>query len=359
MDDLHLLPKFRDALSYVYLEHARIDRHEKSVAVWDERGHTPLPAASLALLMLGPGTAITHAAIQALADNNCLVIWCGEENVRFYALGTGGTRSAAALLHQAALVSDPQKRLEVVKRMYRMRFSEWPGDDLTIEQLRGMEGARVRKAYAEASARHGVSWEGRVFDRDDWGGSDAVNRALSSANACLYGLCHAAILSTGYSPGLGFIHTGKQLSFVYDLADLYKTEITLPVAFEVARAAPQQIERAARLACRDRFRQSKLLARIVPDLQKLLGVKDGPADEVVAVDVEKAVPGGLWAPEAPGGVVAGGIAYGVRQPEGEASEAPTPPPDEDGPFGQDPGWPWRDRPWSSLRGAREGGGWSS
>lgn len=355
MDDLHLLPKFRDALSYVYVEHARIDRYEKSVALWDERGRTPLPAASLALLMLGPGTVITHAAVQALADNNCLVIWCGEENVRFYALGTGGTRSAAPLLHQAALVSDPEKRLEVVKRMYRMRFAEWPGDDLTIEQLRGMEGARVRKAYAEASIRWGVPWEGRVFDRDEWGGSDAVNRALSSANSCLYGLCHAAILSTGYSPGLGFVHVGKQLSFVYDLADLYKTEITIPVAFEVAREAPPQVERAARLRCRDRFRQSKLLTRIVPDLQKLLGVKDGPVDEVVVVDVEKAAPGGLWAPETPGGVVAGGVAYGIPPPPVEPTAVPENSSEDDGPFGPDPGWPWRERPWSSLRGTRETG----
>jgi CRISPR-associated protein Cas1 len=221
-----------------------------------------------------------------------------------------------------------------------MRFDEWPGDDLTIEQLRGMEGARVRKAYAEASARWGVAWEGRVFDRDQWDASDVVNRALSAANACLYGLCHAAILSTGYSPGLGFIHTGKQLSFVYDIADLYKTEISIPVAFAIARESPPQVERAARLACRDRFRQSKLLGRIVPDLQKLLGIKDGPEDEPVAVDAHKALPGGLWAPEASGGVVPGGV-----------SHAPpvTPAPDDDGPFGPDPGYPWPPETFAHLR----------
>lgn len=340
MDDLHLLPKVRDALSYVYVEHARIDRHEKSIAVWDARGHTPLPAASLALFMLGPGTTITHAAIQALADNNCLVIWCGEENVRFYALGTGGTRSGAPLLHQAALVSDPEKRLEVVKRMYQMRFSQWPGDGLTIEQLRGMEGARVRKAYAEASARWGVPWEGRVYDRDQWDASDVVNRALSAANSCLYGLCHAAILSTGYSPGLGFIHTGKQLSFVYDVADLYKTEITIPVAFAVARESPPQVERAARLACRDRFRQSKLLGRIVPDLQRLLGVKDGPDGEIVAVDTDKARPGDLWAPEATAGTVSGGVSHAPIMPNSE---------EDDGPFGPDPGYPWPPETFARLR----------
>jgi CRISPR-associated protein Cas1 len=346
MDDLHALPKFRDALSYLYIEHARIDKHEKSIAVWDANGYVPVPAASLALLMLGPGTTLSHAAIQTLADNNCLVVWCGEENVRFYAFGTGGTRSAAPLLHQAALVSDPQTRLEVVKRMYKMRFSDWPGDDLTIEQLRGMEGARVRKIYAEAAARYGVEWEGRVYDRQNWDANDVVNRALSAANSCLYGLCHAAILSTGYSPGLGFIHTGKQLSFVYDLADLYKHEVTIPVAFEIAQQAPPNVERATRLRCRDRFRQTKLLARIVPDIQKLLGVKDGPSDDTpVAVDREKALPGGLWAPEAEGGSVAGGQAYN-SEPLSSEPLSPVSAESDDGPFGPDPGWPWTGRVWN-------------
>jgi CRISP-associated protein Cas1 len=362
MDDLHLLPKFRDALSYLYVEHARIDRHEKSIAIWDAAGYVPVPAASLALLMLGPGTAVTHAAVQALADNNCLVVWCGEENVRFYAFGTGGTRSAAPLLHQAKLVSDPALRLEVVKRMYRMRFADWPGDELTIDQLRGMEGARVRKLYAEASARYGVEWEGRSYDRQNWDASDIVNRALSAANSCLYGLCHAAILTTGYSPGLGFIHTGKQLSFVYDLADLYKHEITIPVAFEIAQQSqraqqkPQNIERATRLRCRDQFRQTKLLARIVPDIQKLFGVKDGPSDDTpAAVDLEKALPGGLWAPEAEGGSVAGGMAYTSEAalpsapalPVPSVPTAPAAPQEDDGPFGPDPGWPWPDRTWNT------------
>ena len=124
IDDLHILPKFRDSLSYLYLEHGRIDQHEKSIAFYNEEGMTHVPASSLAVLMLGPGIRITHAAITTLADNNCLVIWCGEENVRFYACGMGGTRSAAPLLHQAKLAGNEDTRLEVVKRMYQMRFLE-------------------------------------------------------------------------------------------------------------------------------------------------------------------------------------------------------------------------------------------
>ena len=296
MDDLHLLPKIRDGLSSLYVEHARIDRYEKSVAFWDDSGCTPIPAASLSVLMLGPGTSVTHAAVQALADNNCLAIWAGEENVRYYASGTGGTRSAAPLLLQARLASDEKARMDVVKRMYQIRFTDTPSGLLTIEALRGMEGIRVRKAYARASEQSGVPWSGRFYDRMSWQDTDPVNRALSCANSCLYGVCHAAILATGYSPGIGFIHTGKQLSFVYDIADLYKVDVTIPLAFEIARDDPPHLERAVRHACRDRFRETKLLQRIVPDIQKVLDVKEDLSADF-APDSDPALPTELWTPD--------------------------------------------------------------
>lgn len=297
MEDLHLLPQFKDRLSSLYVEHARIDRHEKSIAMWDEKGFTPIPVATLSVLMLGPGTAITQAAISTLADNSCLVIWCGEENVRFYASGMGGTRSAYPVLRQARLASDPNQRLEVVKRMYRMRFQESMDDALTVEQLRGMEGVRVRETYGRFSRQTGVEWTGRNYDRGNWSNADPVNRALSCANACLYGLCHAAILATGYSPAIGFIHTGKQLSFVYDIADLYKVEVSIPVAFEIAADTPANLERAVRLRCRDIFRETKLLLRIVPDIKKALGGKDPIEETDFAADSDPALPSELWTPE--------------------------------------------------------------
>lgn len=295
MDDLHLLPKFRDAISSVYVEHVWVDRHEKAIAVHDKTGMVPIPAAQLAVLMLGPGTSITQAAMTTLAENNCLVIWCGEQNVRFYAYGMGGTRSAAPLLHQARLASDEALRLEVVKRMYRMRFAEDVGSFMTVEALRGMEGVRVREAYARLSRETGVEWTGRSYDRSNWAAADPVNRALSCANSCLYGLCHAAILSTGYSPAIGFIHTGKQLSFVYDIADLYKVEVSIPLSFRIARENPPELERCVRLACRDAFRESRLIQRIVPDIRKALG--DREPEEEFEPDEDPALPTDLWTPE--------------------------------------------------------------
>jgi CRISP-associated protein Cas1 len=194
LKDLHQLPKVRDSLSYLYLEHGRVDRYQKSIAFHNADGMMPIPAASLAVLMLGPGTDITHAAVAALADNNCLVAWCGENAVRFYASGMGGTRSSTALAHQAWLVSDEYRRLEVVRRMYEIRFGEPVDRNLTVQQLRGMEGARVRAAYTRLSEQYGVAWSGRSYNRTDWSFADPINRANSAANSCLYGVCHAAVL---------------------------------------------------------------------------------------------------------------------------------------------------------------------
>ena len=218
--DLQTLPKVRDSWSHLYVEHAKIDQDGKAIAFHDADGMVPVPCASLTLLLLGPGTSISHAAIRTLAENGCMVGWTGEESVRFYALGSGETRSARNLMHQARVWAHPTTRLAVVFRMYRHRFNEELSPDLTLRQLRGWEGVRVREAYARASRATGVEWYGRQVNRSDWGAQDPINKALSSANACLYGVCHAAIVAAGYSPGMGFIHTGKMLSFVYDIGDL-------------------------------------------------------------------------------------------------------------------------------------------
>lgn len=297
MRDLHELPKLRDSLSYLYLDQCRIQQSFMAVEAIDKEGRTMVPAASLSILMLGPGTVITHAAVKALADNGCLVVWCGQDGMRCYAQGGGETRRSYHLLRQAELASDPQKRLEVVMRMYRFRFGEEelaPG--LDIFQLRGKEGARVRQAYAEASRTTGVPWQGRAYDRGRWGNSDPVNRGLSAAHALLNGLCHTAIVSGGYSPALGFIHTGKQLSFVYDVADLYKTEITIPLTFRLVAESDQRIEPRVREACREAFRCQQLLKRILPDIDRLLGISEEELAAGSEADDDPARPEPLWAP---------------------------------------------------------------
>jgi len=274
MKRLHVLPKFADRWSHLYLEHGRLEKEEKSLAFYTEDGRASIPIDQLGFLMLGPGTAVTQAAMKAMADNNCLVCWTGEQGVRLYAHSTGGTHSSRRLLRQAALFCDEDSRLAVIRRMYQMRFADPLPEDVTLEQIRGMEGARVRKAYLEISKKTGVPWHSRSYDQNSWGAADLPNRALSAANACLYGLCHAAIVSAGYSPAIGFIHTGKMLSFVYDVADLYKTDITLPVAFQAASEGPRDVERRVRLALRDAFYEHKLIRRILPDIAEVLDAPD-------------------------------------------------------------------------------------
>jgi len=301
MEDYHLLPKLRDSLSYLYIEHAVIERDHAALLVLQETGRTTVPIASLCLLMLGPGTSLTHAAAVLLAENGTSVVWAGEDGNKFYAQGNGETRRARHLLQQAALVSDAQSRMSVVLRMYEYRFGRQLDPDLTLEQIRGMEGARVKNAYAEASRKYGVAWSGRCYDRTDWTHADPVNRALSAANALLNGLCHAAIVSGGYSPGLGFLHTGLQLSFVYDIADLYKTQFTIPAAFQTAAAGLDAIEKRTREHCREHFREEKLLHRILPDIDRLLSIED--RGEYNILDEDISLPTDWWHPAeiAPGG----------------------------------------------------------
>ena len=298
MRDLHELPKLRDSLSYLYVEHAVVNQKQKAIELFREDGTVRVPIADLSVLFLGPGTSVTHAAVKALADSGCTIVWTGEDVTRFYAQGVGETRRASHLLHQAQLASDPALRMAVVVRMYRWRFAEELSPDLSLPQVRGMEGVRVREAYARASREYGVAWSGRRYDRSSWGQSDPINRALSAANALLNGLCHAAIVSGGYSPGLGFVHTGKQLSFVYDIADLYKVDITIPAAFQAMAEAPLHAEREVRRLCREKMRQTRLLDRVLPDIDALLQVARTPDEgaAVVDYDADPALPGPYWSP---------------------------------------------------------------
>ncbi len=268
--DLQEIPKFEDTWSYLYFERGTIDQYQKSIGLHYLDKVIPIPVETLCLLMLGPGTSITHEAIKRISDSRCLIAWTGEMGVRFYSSGYTGTYSSRNLLKQVEVYSDPVQRDKIVRLMYQKRFDETIKPDCSIEQIRGMEGARVRKAYKELALKHGVEWSGRNYDQSNWNYGDPVNRALSAANACLYGVVHAAILACGFSPAIGFVHTGKQLSFVYDIADLYKTEVAIPVAFEVVKQSDEDIERSVRYALRDMFRLMKIMKRIIPDLKDLI-----------------------------------------------------------------------------------------
>ncbi|BDM82868.1 type I-E CRISPR-associated endonuclease Cas1e [Acaryochloris marina] len=278
MSRLRTLPKARDRISFLYFEHCRIEQDERAIAVFKGQDKFFVPCASIGTLLIGPGTSITHAAIKTLADNACEVHWVGSDSLRFYASGRGGSGKTDRLQHQVSLWADSLQRLSVVRRMYQFRFQKDLADDLTLEQIRGLEGVRVRTTYSQLSQSTGVEWKGRDYKHTDWNDADPINKALSIANSCLYAVCQAALNSVGYSSALGFIHTGKPLSFAYDVADLYKAETAIPAAFEAVAETFFELEPFVRRKCREKFQQHRLIRRIVKDVDQILEFGDPDAE---------------------------------------------------------------------------------
>ncbi len=261
----------KERLSVLYIEYGQLDVLDGAFVVVDKNGvRTHIPVGGVACLMLEPGTRVSHAACALAARAGTLLVWIGEAGVRLYSAGQPGGARADRLLYQAKLALDDELRLKVVRKMYALRFGEEPPQRRSVEQLRGIEGARVRETYKRIAAQHGLSWKARNYDVDDWDQGDVANRCLSSATACLYGVTEAAVLAAGYAPAIGFIHTGKPLSFVYDVADIYKFETVVPLAFRIAAGNPPNAEQQVRLACRDSFRETNLLERIIPGIEGML-----------------------------------------------------------------------------------------
>lgn len=269
--ELQALPQVRDRMTFVYLERCVLNRQDNAITVTDDRGCVHVPAAAISVVLLGPGTRVTHRAMELIGDAGVSILWVGEQGVRYYTSGRALTHSAKLLIRQAEMVSNTRLHLDVVRKMYQMRFPEEDVSRLTMQQLRGREGARVRSIYRAESKRWNVPWNGRVYDPNDFTSGDAVNQALSAGHACLYGLAHAVITALGCSAGLGFVHVGHENSFVYDVADLYKAEVTIPLAFEVAAGGEQAaIPSIMRRKTRDAMTTNHILERMVRDVRTLL-----------------------------------------------------------------------------------------
>lgn len=264
----------KERSSIIFVERAQLDVLDGAFVALDVNGvRTHIPVGAFACVMLEPGTRVSHAAVALAARAGTLLVWVGEAGVRLYASGQPGGARSDRLLHQARL--DDDARLKVVRAMYSRRFGEAAPERRSVDQLRGIEGVRVRETYALLARRHGVEWRRRNYDPHQWDASDLPNKCLSAATSCLHGLAEAAVLAAGYAPAIGFLHTGKPLSFVYDIADLFKFETVVPVAFEIAaKAAKGRLDGPAegqvRRACRDAFRRTDLLTRIIPAIEEVL-----------------------------------------------------------------------------------------
>lgn len=280
----------KERVTLLFIEYGQIDVLDGAFVVIDKNGvRTHIPIGSVACLMLEPGTRVSHAAAALAARVGTLLVWVGEAGVRLYASGQPGGARADRLLYQARLALDDAARLKVVRKMYELRFGEKSPERRSVDQLRGIEGVRVRKMYQLLAQRHGLKWSKRNYDPKNWENSDMLNRCISAANACLYGITEAAVLAAGYAPAVGFIHTGKPLSFIYDIADLFKFDTVTPAAFQIAAKDPREPERMVRRACRDIFRQTNLLKKIIPSIEEVLAAGElkppSPPDEAVPVAI--------------------------------------------------------------------------
>ncbi|MDI9633581.1 MAG: type I-E CRISPR-associated endonuclease Cas1e [Methanolinea sp.] len=267
----------KERTSLLFLEYGELDVIDGAFVLVDARGvRVQIPIGGVACLMLEPGTRVSHAAAKLAAQAGCLLVWVGEAGVRLYSAGYPGGARSDRLLYQASIALDPEGRRRVVRKMFEIRFGEHLDPSLSINQMRGLEGVRVRNLYEEFARRYRVRWEGRRYDPHNWSAADLPNRCLSAGTACLYGIVEAGILAAGYSPSIGFLHTGNPLSFVFDIADLFKFETVVPAAFEVAGSRPVHPERQVRQRCRDLFREQNILERIIPTIQEVLAASGMP-----------------------------------------------------------------------------------
>ncbi len=267
-----LLPiAIKERSSLLFLDKGQLDVIDNAFVLVDKNGvRVQIPLGSICCLLLEPGTRVSHAAVVLAARVGCLLIWVGDGGVRLYAAGQPGGARCDRLLFQAKLALDEDLRLKVVRKMFELRFKENAPQRRSINQLRGIEAVRVKEMYKLFAMKYGIQWRGRSYDVKDWNSADLINRCLSAATSCLYGVTEAAVLAAGYAPAIGFLHSGKSLSFVYDIADIVKFETVIPVAFEVAKISPKEADREVRHRCRDAFRTTKLLARLIPLMEEVL-----------------------------------------------------------------------------------------
>lgn len=267
------LPQVKDKYPFLYLERGRLEIDDSSVKWIDSTNNVvPLPVATLNTLLLGPGTTVTHDAVRTATAANCTVCWVGEDSLLFYAAGFLPTADTRNLKQQIALSADPEKSLEVARRMFAVRFPDVELSGKRLQELMGMEGNRVRAIYQAKAEQYQVGWKGRSFTPGKFETSDLTNQILTSTNAALYGILCSGVHSMGYSPHIGFIHSGSPLPFVYDLADLYKEHLCIDLAFALTRdLAGRYDKHKVAAAFRLRAIEMDLLGKLAEDITMVLG----------------------------------------------------------------------------------------
>lgn len=226
--------RLEDRVSFLYLEYCVVRQDKTGVIAYGgdtEKGaiagkRVQLPVSGLAVLMLGPGTSITQPAITSCTRAGTTVMFTGGGGVPAYSHATPLTSSARWAIAQARLVSQEKNQRAAALVLYKKQLGieHMPGG--TIATMRGLEGRTIRNLYRDTAKKYKITRFRRQVDADD-----NVNMALNIANSILYGCAAAACAAIGVNPALGIIHRGDARSLLFDLADLYKPSLSIPVAF--------------------------------------------------------------------------------------------------------------------------------
>jgi CRISPR-associated protein Cas1 len=295
MGDKRMLPKAKDRISFLYVDKARIEQTEYSIQIIQSgRKITEIPISTIAALFLGPGTTITHMAIKNICDVGCSIIWCGECGWRFYASGTSGTNSSKNILKQMEFHESKVKHLAIVRKMYQMRY---PGAHLkskSIAELRGFEGHCVQNLYYQLAEQYGVEWDGRKYEVDDFESQTLINQCLTFSNQILYGIIRGVLHVMGFSTAIGYIHTGHMDSFVFDIADLYKENLTIPTSFKYCSKYKHFDRKQLEAMMRKEIVDMELMKKLPKDILSLFEINDCDQREIELLlwDGDSTVEGG-------------------------------------------------------------------
>lgn len=266
------IPQIKERYPFIYLEHGRLEIDDSSVK-WIDANYNivRLPIASILSILLGPGTSITHEAIKVCASANCTISWVGADTLIYYANGISPTSDTRIMRNQVQLALNPKKRLAIARRMFSFRFTDVDINDKSLSQLKGLEGIRVKQSYEKFAEKYQVGWTGRRYIPGKFIMSDITNKILTASNTALYAIILSSIITLGYSPYFGFVHTGSPLPFVYDIADLYKEKLTIELSFQLTKELGGEYNReTVANEFIDKILELKILKRISKDISYIL-----------------------------------------------------------------------------------------
>lgn len=236
-------------------------------------GDYQIPHQSVSIVLLGPGSSVTHDALRILAAHGCALAAIGAGGVRFYSAPPLLPDTSALARKQVMLWAEPSARIGVARAMFAVRFGE-EVKARTLDILRGMEGARLKRMYELTAQRYGVPWRGRRYDRNNPNAADIANQAINHAASAIEAAAAIAVASTATIPQLGFVHEDSGQSFVLDIADLVRHDVMLPIAFGVAKQAianpGENIDRLVRTRAAAVFNKEQVITKLINHIKALI-----------------------------------------------------------------------------------------